>query len=182
MAARAERRSRSAAANSAERMRIGTHRNGSIDDPVEDPNVVQTQDVIGVGVREQHRVDRGDGMVDQLQAHVRRGIDQEAPTVIALHDDAGSGPSIPPLRRVAGAPVATSIGAADHEARRRSRRSPARSPSCGSRLWIEAAEIGRRQPPPAAPATVPAPRRASPPYARPNRARCACRDSGAGAR
>src|ERR1039457_6019179 len=64
--------------------------NGNLLAKIKDPRVVETEDMVGVGMREQHRVEAGHALAQGLGAEIRRGIDQYDPAIV-LQEDGGAG-------------------------------------------------------------------------------------------
>ncbi len=94
--------------------------------------------VVGVVVGEDDRVEIAAARVDELLAHVRAGVDQDAGAALgadALHQQGAAAPPVQRVRRVAGAPVrplrpdarhaARGAGAEDGEAQRVGHQAPA---------------------------------------------------------
>src|SRR2546426_5797457 len=70
--------------------------------------IVDAVHVIGVGVREQHRVDPGDTRRHELQAQLGRGVDEQPPAP-GLDHRGGAGALVPRVRRGAGAAGASGL-------------------------------------------------------------------------
>src|SRR4051812_7852612 len=91
--------------------RIGSQR--TIDDAIQDANVVEPGDMVGMRMRIEDSVDTGDPAGQQLSSQIRRGIDQKSLFFFAFDDDRGTRTAIAMLPRIAGTPVACPIRSAD---------------------------------------------------------------------
>ena len=81
--------------------------------PFDGPQFIDAVDMVGVAMGEQHGRHVGDPGPQQLRAEIRRGIDQDR-RAAAFDQDRRPGPPISRFGRVAVAPSARSVGAADH--------------------------------------------------------------------
>ena len=120
-------------------LRLAIERDRAADRPGEQPGVVQAEEVVGVVMGVEDRVDLADPLAQELEPHLGRGVDQQVPAG-KLQQDARPG-----------ALVAWVVRAADRRSRIRSWGRPWRCRSPGR----SASENARpRSPPPGAPADV----------------------------
>ena len=106
---------------------------GRLRDAVQDPHVVDPGDMVGMRVGKQHRIRPRDAVGQKLGSHIRRCIDQKSLITRIFYHDAGPGPPVAWLRRIAGAPIAGAIRRHRSSAPPPSRRCRATSPACGLR-------------------------------------------------
>lgn len=64
-------------------VRSGVDRNRAVLELVETAKVVQPEDMVSVGVRDQYRIDVSDVVGQTLQAELGRRVDKDTPTVTA---------------------------------------------------------------------------------------------------
>ncbi len=73
--------------------------------PVDGAQIVDTMQVVGMGMGEQHGVERGDAGIEQLLAQIGRGVDEE-PRPALLHHHRAAPPAVARVPQIAGAPLA----------------------------------------------------------------------------
>jgi hypothetical protein len=73
---------------------------------VESPHLVEAEDVIGMPVREQQRIDAAHIEPERLGPEIRSGIDEQVQPVIRFHQDGGAQPVITRVGRPADGAIA----------------------------------------------------------------------------
>src|SRR6185312_4793157 len=69
------------------------------------PQIVDAVQMVGMRMGPKHGIDAADAGIEQLHAHIGRGIDQQDRAAL-LHQDRGAAPAVTRLVRIAAAPAA----------------------------------------------------------------------------
>ena len=92
-------RNRTSPPHALDRRRVTVDRHRAAAERVEPAHFVETHDVVGVGVRQQDRVDATHVVSQRLRPQVGRRVDQHAEPVVALDVDRGAQCACPGGRR-----------------------------------------------------------------------------------
>src|SRR5262249_42508502 len=89
-----------------ERSLVGVERDCPVHQPVDGAKIIDSMQMIGMGMGQDDRVETVDLGGKQLLAQIGRGVDQHG-LAAALDQQRGAAPAVARVRRVAGAPIGT---------------------------------------------------------------------------